>query len=200
MGNALLAEERLNEAVNLISNTTVLAIFYIPVFILYCLSIRLSYTKLRNDYGNIKRQTACTLVLVTVLMICATLDVIIRNRIAQLSYIDNNNLSGGPLGLSASLRVARLALLDSIVNVLENFLISGVLVSLPRVFAAPDIADTIASKLSRVRIIWSGTRFTIPLIVVSLFLYLASAGKSYMRIAPHADIYSLSFFRVDNLV
>jgi hypothetical protein len=134
MDNISLAKVQLNEAVYLLSATTVLAIFYTFVFILYCLSFRLSYARLWDYDRKIKQQTACTLVLQTVLLICATLDIIGSNHHAQVAFIENRTLPGGPLGLQSAIKIATLARLHNTVGVIENLLVLGVLVSLHRVF------------------------------------------------------------------
>jgi hypothetical protein len=127
--------EHLNEAVDLLSSTTAVAVFYTLVLVLYCFSFRLSYAQLRDDHGKIKRQTAYTLVLTTVLLICATLDVIVSNRIAQTIYIDDSTLLDGPQTPLAEHSVVALLQLDGVMNILEELLILGVLVSLRCVFA-----------------------------------------------------------------
>jgi hypothetical protein len=125
-----LAKEHLNQAVHLLSATTVVAVFYTLEFALFCLLFRLSCSQLWDHNGKIKRQTVWTLILATVLLICATLDVIVSNRHAVVAYIYSSTLPDGPLGLQATLKVARLIQLDGIVNIVEDLLILGVLVSL----------------------------------------------------------------------
>jgi hypothetical protein len=73
------------------------------------------------------------LVFATVLLVCATLDVIVDNRIAQVIYVDSSTLPGGQLGLPAVLSTATLLKLDSIVTIIERLLILGVLVSLHQI-------------------------------------------------------------------
>ncbi|EKM79764.1 hypothetical protein AGABI1DRAFT_127448 [Agaricus bisporus var. burnettii JB137-S8] len=93
----------------------------------------------------------------TVLLICATMDIVISNRHVQMDYIINHSLPGGPLGLPATLRAITILRIDGVVNLVEDFLILGVL-------------------LWRVWVVWTGTRFVIPITVVSLFLYLPAIG------------------------
>lgn len=131
-----LAKVRLNEAVNLITSTTVLAVFYTLLFVLYCLSARLCYFQLRDHNGNINRQTAFTMAFITVLLICATMDIVISNRHVQMDFIVNNTLPGGPLGFPATLRIITTLRIDGIVNLVEDFLILGVLVNQRLVFRA----------------------------------------------------------------
>jgi hypothetical protein len=130
MATVSLAKVHLNEAVYLLSLTTAVAVLYTFVFILYCLSFRLCYAQLWDYQSKVKRQTALTLAFQTVLLICATLNVIISNRHVQVVFVDNSTLPGGPLGLPAALSIATLARLANVVNIIENLLVLGVLVGL----------------------------------------------------------------------
>jgi hypothetical protein len=134
MADNSLAEEYLSLVIDLLSSTTAVAVFYTLILILYCLSVRLCYAQLRDDQGKINRQPVCTWVFQTLLLICATLDVIVKNRLAQFIYIDSNTLFGGPRGPPAA-SVATLFSVDSLANIIENILILGVLVSPLRSFS-----------------------------------------------------------------
>jgi hypothetical protein len=125
-------EGHLALAVDLLSSTTVVAVFYTLIFVLYCLSFRLCYAQLRDDQGKLNRQTLCTLVFQTVLLICATLDVIIKNRGVEVRYIDSV-LPGGPLSPQVAAKIATLLQLDDAVSYLEDALLLGMLASPPPV-------------------------------------------------------------------
>jgi hypothetical protein len=129
------AEEHSSEAVYLFSSTTVAAMFYTLVLALYCLSFRFSYARLRDGHGKINRHAVCTLIFQTVLLICATSDVILKNRSAQVMYIDNSTLPGGPRGVPATLSVETLSNLIDVASAVENILVLGMLVSLSWVFS-----------------------------------------------------------------
>jgi hypothetical protein len=124
MANDSFAEGHLTLAVDLLSSTTVVAVFYTLTFVLYCLSLRLSHSQLRDDQGKINRLTVCTLVFQTVLLICATLDIIIKNHEAKERYINN-----------ALPKITTLMKLDQLVSYLVIIMLTGVLVSPPPVLS-----------------------------------------------------------------
>jgi hypothetical protein len=130
MNNAATTRDSLSEAINLISGTTVSGVFYTLVVVLFCLSARLSYSQLWNPEGKIKRQTVLTLTLACLMIICATMDVTLSNIQRQITFVDYGTLSGGPLGLPASLHATTVTGVRLFVRLIEKFLISGVLVSL----------------------------------------------------------------------
>ncbi|EKM75289.1 hypothetical protein AGABI1DRAFT_109562 [Agaricus bisporus var. burnettii JB137-S8] len=142
----------LNIALSLITSTTVVAVLYTFSLILYCLCARLSYFWLRGLDG--KRPTVLTFTLATVISICATIDVALSNQYARLTFVDYAFLPGGPLGLSAQAHAS------TIIQILSPaILIAGIL--------------TLGVLLWRVWVVYSETRFSIPIIVIALSLYLA---------------------------
>ncbi|KAF7782967.1 hypothetical protein Agabi119p4_2343 [Agaricus bisporus var. burnettii] len=68
----------LNEALTLFSHTTVVGVLYTFNLILYCLCARLSFSWLRAL--DEKRRTAFTLILASVIIICGTFHVALKNH------------------------------------------------------------------------------------------------------------------------
>jgi hypothetical protein len=129
MNSTTITRDNVSEAVTLISGTTVSGAFYAFVLILYCLAARLSYSQLRNVDGKIKRPTAFTLALAS-LMMCATIDVTLSNIQIRITYVDYGSLPGGTLGLAAGLHATTVTRVRLLIRfAVNNLLISRSLVS-----------------------------------------------------------------------
>jgi hypothetical protein len=129
MGDISTADDKLPPTVSLITRTTVLGIFYTLVLLLYCLSVRLSYLQLRKESDReIKRRITFRLILASVMVICATIDITLSNILMRIIYVDYGTLPGGSLGLPAALHAITVARIRVFVNIIESLLISGVLV------------------------------------------------------------------------
>jgi hypothetical protein len=137
MNNDAITRDSLSEAVSLFSGTTVVGALYTLAVVLYCLSARLSYLQLRNLDGKIKRQTVLTFTVASLMMICATVDLALANIERQITYINYGALPGGPLGLAAGLHTTTVTRVRYLILLLNNLLISGVLVSFWRLHLGP---------------------------------------------------------------
>lgn len=129
MSDDIPASTKATEAVDLFSSTTVLAVLYTFSVMLYYLCARLSYRQARNLDGRIKKRTVFTFGLTSVMIICATMDVVLINRYMQLVYIEYSHLPGGPLGVQAQLHTVKTAMIDLIIALIEEIVATGVLVS-----------------------------------------------------------------------
>ncbi|XP_006464008.1 hypothetical protein AGABI2DRAFT_120814 [Agaricus bisporus var. bisporus H97] len=154
MSDDIPASTKATEAVDLFSSTTVLAVLYTFSVMLYYLCARLTYRQARNLDGRIKKRTVFTFGLTSVMIICATMDVVLINRYMQLVYIEYSHLPGGPLGVQAQLHTVKTAMIDLIIALIEEIVATGVLVW-------------------RVWVVWSGTRYFLPITTLSVALYLA---------------------------
>jgi hypothetical protein len=87
----------LDAKVDLISCSTVVAVLYTFSFSLYCLSTRLFYFQSRDKHGGkVGRRTSFMFALASIMIICATIDVIINNLHIQTMYIGSSGLPGNP--------------------------------------------------------------------------------------------------------
>ncbi|EKM75595.1 hypothetical protein AGABI1DRAFT_132132 [Agaricus bisporus var. burnettii JB137-S8] len=147
----------LNEALGLMTLTTVVGVLYTFSFILYCLIARLLYLGLRKPDG--KRQTDFKFILASVIIVWATMDVALNNQYARIIYVDYRSLPGGPLGPLAQDYVSTILHIGGISTFIGGNLIQGVL-------------------LWRVWVIYSGTRSrcAIPIKILASFFFLAYAA------------------------
>jgi hypothetical protein len=118
------------EAVDLISSTTIMAVLYTFSVVLFYHCARLSYHQAWGPDGKLKKQTLFTLGLTSLMIICATVDVVLINRYMEIVYVDYSSLPGGPLGVQAQLHTETIGIIDLVVSLLEEIVAIGVLVSL----------------------------------------------------------------------
>ncbi|XP_006463274.1 hypothetical protein AGABI2DRAFT_179685 [Agaricus bisporus var. bisporus H97] len=163
----------LDEALTLICATSIGSSLYTLSLILYCLYARLSYSQFRRP--GFKRQTLWAFTLASVMIICGTVNVVLNNQYIRIIFVDYKNLPGGPLGLSAQNHVATVIQINSIISFIVEFLAVGVL-------------------LWRVWVIYSGTQFAVPAIILATLSYLASVVTRILHLVfgwgPLAGSYS----------
>ncbi|XP_006457249.1 hypothetical protein AGABI2DRAFT_123117 [Agaricus bisporus var. bisporus H97] len=152
----------LNEAITLFSHTTVVGVLYTFNLILYYLCARLSFSWLRALDG--KRRTALTLILASVIIICGTFHVALKNQYARLTYVDYSSLPGGPIGNPAQSHAATLLQILNLAAVIAEILTLGVL-------------------LWRVWVVYTGTRFAVHVIVLASLFYLAYTVSNILQLA-----------------
>jgi hypothetical protein len=120
----------LNESIILLTSTTVAAVLYTFSISLYVLCARLFYFQARDLDGKIKHRTVYAFILASVVMACATIDVVCLNLESRLAFVVNSSLPGGPSGDEAQQRAAIIQSVDLVVTLVEQVLIMGVLVGL----------------------------------------------------------------------
>lgn len=89
------------EALDLVSNTTILGTFYGIIFTLYCLCARSLYLQLLKP--DERRQAKFTLAYISLLFACTTAFLALNARFVQLAYINHSDFPGGPLEYEDSL-------------------------------------------------------------------------------------------------
>lgn len=87
-------ESFLIEALDLISNTTVLGVLHGIAFTLYCLCARPLYLQTREP--DKRGQARFTLTYISLLLLCAMIYLILTVRMNQLAYINHADFPGGP--------------------------------------------------------------------------------------------------------
>ncbi|KAF7782110.1 hypothetical protein Agabi119p4_1486 [Agaricus bisporus var. burnettii] len=162
MSDSASSTSTLNEALTLISSTTVVSVLYTFCLILYSLCARFLYSWLRGLDG--KRQTVWTFIVASVVIICGTMDVILNNQFVRIVYVDYSSQPGGPLGHSAQSHVSTTLHILKPASLLAEILTLGVL-------------------LWRVWVIYSGTRFSILIIILPLLFYLGSVATNILHLA-----------------
>jgi hypothetical protein len=106
------------------------------------------------------------------MIICATMDVVLSNLQRRITYIDFGTLPGGPQALPASLHATTIERVRFFVRLLDNSVISGVLVS---VTLASYVRYTPSFvQVWRVLALW-GRNLSVK--VITLFLYVIRIGK-----------------------
>jgi hypothetical protein len=120
----------LNEAVILITSTTVAGVLYTFSIALYVLCTRLFYFQARDLDGKIKHRTVYAFILASVVMACSTVDVVCLNLESRLGFVDYSSLPGGPTGDLSQQHAVIIQSVDLVVSLVEQILIMGVLVSL----------------------------------------------------------------------
>jgi hypothetical protein len=120
------APSSLDLTVTLISFTTISGVLYTFSFILYCFCIHLSYSRLRE---RINRQTILMCVLVTIMIICATIGVVFNNQYGRITFVDYETLPGGPLGPASQIHAWTVLQVINVSTLVASVLGMGVLVS-----------------------------------------------------------------------
>ncbi|EKM75605.1 hypothetical protein AGABI1DRAFT_109358 [Agaricus bisporus var. burnettii JB137-S8] len=146
------------------SATTVLGVLYAFTVVLYCLCARFSYSRFRNQ--DRKQQTVLTFLLATVIMICGSMHFALKNQYARLLFVDYSSSPGGPISVSSQSHASTmtvLRMLDAVI-LLAEILTVGVL-------------------LWRVCVVYSGTRFAIPVITIASLLYLGYVVSDTLQLA-----------------
>ncbi len=90
------------EALDLISNTTVLGVLFGVASSLYCLCAQLLYLQLRDP--DKQKQAKFTLGYISLLLFCATGYLAGCTRHKEIAYIHHSDILGGPLIYEASPR------------------------------------------------------------------------------------------------
>jgi hypothetical protein len=122
----------LNEAVILITSTTVAAVLYTLSIALYFLCARLFYFQSRDLDGKIRHRAVYAFILATAVMVCSTIDVVCLNLESRLGFVDYSSLPGGPTGDLSQAHITIIQSVDLLVTLVEQILITGVLVSAHR--------------------------------------------------------------------
>lgn len=90
----------LNEAFDLIGNTTIIGLFSGVVFVLYCLCAQSLYLQLQEpDKG---RQARFTLGYITLIFFFTITVLALSARMAQLTYVEHADFPGGPINYEKS--------------------------------------------------------------------------------------------------
>lgn len=112
------------EAFDLISNTTILGVFYGIAFTLYCLCVRSLYLQLQDP--DLRRQTRFTICYISLLFFCSTTYLALCARMGQLAYVNHaSDFPGGPLeyehnrpSLESTANITTTSILGLIVEIL----------------------------------------------------------------------------------
>jgi hypothetical protein len=88
----------LKDAVDLITSTTVSGVLYAYSFLICCLSTRLFYLQFRDTDRKLNHHTVFTVAVSSIVITCATVDIVTLNLYARTVYSDINTLPGGPDG------------------------------------------------------------------------------------------------------
>jgi hypothetical protein len=171
MDSTTAAGNSVSAAVVLFAGTTVIGALYTFVVVLYCLAARLSYSQLWNPDGKMNRKTVITFTVASLMMICATVDLVLTSIERQITYVDYGALPGGPLGSAASLHATAATRGSHFVLLINYLLITGVLVSF---FVSLLRSTPSFAQVWRVIVIWRGNRFIKP---VTLLLYVIYMGE-----------------------
>ncbi len=100
MSNETLEKLYLVKALDLISNTTILGVFYGIAFSLYCLCAQSLYIQLRDP--DKRKQSRFTLGYISLLLFCTTGYLVACVRLRQVAYVNHASLPWGPLVYEAS--------------------------------------------------------------------------------------------------
>jgi hypothetical protein len=160
-------------AITLITHTTVTGVLYTFSFILYCLCTRLLYKQLSEKFS---RHTIFMFALASIMAICATIDVVVKNEYGRIIYVDYSSVPGGPIGLSAQAHAFTLLRIDTVSTLIASFLAMGVLVSRHSFYSGHLFTFM---QVRRVWVVYIGVPscFSIPVIILASLVYVAYVGK-----------------------
>lgn len=148
-----------DETADLISSTTVLGVLYAFSIILYYLSTRLFYSQSRDIDGKLSRRTLFTFALASVMIVCATIDIITLSLYTKTFYLDMRTLPIGPDRTLAKKRAFAIGKANIVVTFVETTLSLGVLVSSQlRCFSSSDSCILVMACLDYLE--WNSTCHT----------------------------------------
>lgn len=137
----------LKDAVDLITSTTVSAVLFAYSFLIYCLSTRLFYFQLRDIDGKLNYHTIVTVVISSIIITCAIVDIVTLNLYARTIYSDINTLPAGPDGMLAEEPAFVPIKTNIIATFVETVVSLGTQVSLPSVLSSLSDAFSVVARL-----------------------------------------------------